>query len=62
MAFESANTQDAENSMIWRDDPIDEPWHELDFRMTSWQYPSGLPDALLEDLSECKNTNRRTPV
>jgi len=37
---------------MWRDDPIDEPWYELDFRMTRWQCPSGLPDALLEDVIE----------
>ncbi len=52
MAFESANTQAAGDSVMWRDDPIDEPWYELDFRMARWQCPSGLPDALLEDVIE----------
>jgi hypothetical protein len=35
-----------------RDDPIQEPWYELDFRMTRWQCPSDLPKALLGDVIE----------
>lgn len=38
--------------MSWRDDPIDEPWYELDFRMSRWPCPSVLPSPLLEDVIE----------
>ena len=37
---------------MWRDDPINEPWYELDFHMTRWHCPVGLPSPLLEDLIE----------
>jgi hypothetical protein len=37
---------------MWRDDPIDEPWYALDFQMTRWHCPAGLPAALLEDVIE----------
>jgi hypothetical protein len=52
MAFESANTQAAGDSVMWRDDPIDELWYELNFEMTRWQCPSGLSGPLLEDVIE----------
>jgi hypothetical protein len=38
--------------MSWRDDPIDEPWYELDFRMSRWSCPKVLPSPLLEDVIE----------
>jgi hypothetical protein len=38
--------------MSWRDDPIDEPWYELDFRMSRWSCPSELPSALMDDVIE----------
>jgi hypothetical protein len=38
--------------MSWRDDPIDEPWYELDFRMSRWSCPSIFPSPLLEDVIE----------
>jgi hypothetical protein len=37
---------------MWRDDPIDEPWYELDFRMTRWSCPDGLPSPLLDEVIE----------
>jgi hypothetical protein len=37
---------------MWRDDPIKEPWYELDFQMKRWQCPTGLPSPLLEDVIE----------
>jgi hypothetical protein len=37
---------------MWRDDPIDEPWYALDFQMTRWHCPAGLPAALLEEVIE----------
>jgi hypothetical protein len=37
---------------MWRDDPIDEPWYELDFRMSRWSCPSVLPSPLVEDVIE----------
>jgi hypothetical protein len=38
--------------MSWRDDPIDEPWYELDFRMSRWSCPSELPSPLMDDVIE----------
>lgn len=37
---------------MWRDDPVDEPWYELDFQMHRWQCPTDLPGPLLEDVIE----------
>jgi hypothetical protein len=52
MAFERSNAQSAGNSLMWRDDPIIEPWYELDFNMKRWQCPVGLPSSILEDVIE----------
>lgn len=35
-----------------RQDPFEEQWYELDFRMTRWQCPPDLPQALLVDVME----------
>lgn len=35
-----------------RDDPIDEPWYELTFRMSRWRCPKGLPASMMEDVVE----------
>lgn len=35
-----------------RDDPVDEPWYEIDFRMTRWRCPEGLSGPLLDDIVE----------
>lgn len=35
-----------------RNDPLQVPWYELDFRMTRWQCPPELPQTLLEDVIE----------
>lgn len=34
------------------DDPVQEPWYELNFTMTRWQCPPELPQPLLEDVIE----------
>jgi len=52
MAFEPANAQDLGDSLMWRDDPIDEPWYELNFKMKRWTCPGGLPSPLVEDIIE----------
>jgi hypothetical protein len=33
-----------------RDDAIDEPWYEIDFRITRWRCPEGLSGPLLDDV------------
>lgn len=38
--------------MISFDDPVQEPWYVLDFQMTRWPCPQGLPVALLQDVIE----------
>lgn len=38
--------------MSWRDDPIDEPWYELNFCMSRWTCPNELPSTFLDDVVE----------
>jgi hypothetical protein len=42
-----------------RDDPVEEPWYEIEFRMTRWRCPEGVSGPLLDDIIEATQETDR---
>jgi hypothetical protein len=42
-----------------RGDPVDEPWYEIEFRMTRWRCPEGVSGPLLDDIIEATQETDR---